>query len=403
MVVAEVSLSMVLLVGAGLFVSSLLRLRQVPLGFDPHRLLTLRVSLRGSGIDGSTEKRTIPDASGLLERVRALPGVRSAEIASALPFLGVEDVGFAIDGRVEPALGLEPTAAIRAVTPGYFAALGIPVERGRAFSSGDTRASPPVVLVNRNLARHYFGQENPLGHGLRIMSIPEGGSFRTGVYEIVGIAGNSKEVGLDEVEFDAIYVPLSQSPVREAYLAVRSEPDAPDLAAALKREAAFVDPERPAYDVVPMEQIISRSLSENRLYMMLALAFASVAVLLAAAGLSGVLSYAVAERRGEIAVRMALGAESSSVLAMISEDSGRLLATGVAIGLGLALALGRLLKGTLYLAPNEHEGLIYGVSVNDPWLLLAAALLLFFLAALASYLPARRATRVDLVTALREG
>ena len=401
LVIAEISLCMVLLVGAGLFVGSLVRLEHISPGFEPHHLLTMQVSLRGPQVDPSTHLRTILDARAFVEKIQALPGVESAEIGSTLPFISADEVGFAIVGQPEPALGMEPSTSIRAVTPNYFAGLGLPVIRGRAFEPGDTPNSPRVAVVNQNFAHHSFSEENPIGHAVKIVSVLDGSAFRAGVYEIVGVVGNAKEVALDEVAFDSLYVPFQQNPIREAFLAVRTRGNAPGLPAALRREAGLLDPQRPPFDVLPMEQIISASLSENRLHLILATAFACASLLLATVGIYGVLSYSVAQRGREIGVRMALGARRSSVLSMILRQSCLLVIPGVTLGLGLALALGQLLNGMLYMVPHEHSGLIYGVNTHDPLLLTSAMLLLGLLALIGSFFPARRATQVDPATALR--
>jgi predicted permease len=401
LVTAELGLCMVLLVGAGLFIDSMVRLERVSPGFDPHHLLTMRVSLRGPQRDPETHLRTILDASAFLEKIRTLPDVEAAEIGSTLPFFAADEVGFAVGGQPEPAQGMEPTTAVRAVTRNYFSALRIPVVRGRPFSPGDVPASPRVAVINLNFARHFFAGENPIGRTIKLVSVADGSAIKTGVYEIVGVVGNSKEVGLNEVDFDALYIPFQQNPIREAFLAVRTRGDAADLPGILRREAALLDPQRPPFDVVPMEQIISTSLSENRLHLLLSTAFAAAALLLAAVGVYGVLSYGVEQRSREIGVRMALGAQPTTVSSMIVLQSCRLLFPGIVLGLALALALGRLLSGMLYLVPQEHDGLLYGVSTHDPLVLTATTLLLTILTLLGSFFPARRATRIDPITALR--
>ena len=401
LVMAELGLCMVLLVGAGLFIDSMVRLEHVSPGFDPHHLLTMRLSLRGPQRDPETHLRTILDASVFLEKIRALPDVEAAEIGSTLPFFAADEVGFAIGGQSEPAQGMEPTTAVRAVTPNYFSTLRIPVVRGRPFSQGDVPASPRVAVLNQNFVRHFFADGNPIGRTIKLVSAADGSAIKTGIYEIVGVVGNSKEVGLNEVDFDALYIPFQQNPIREAFLAVRTRGDASGLPAILRREAALLDPQRPPFDVVPMEQIISKSLSEDRLHLLLSTAFAAAALLLAVVGVYGVLSYAVEQRSRELGVRMALGAQRASVSSMIVRQSCRLLLPGIALGLALALALGRLLSGMLYLVPQEHEGLLYGVSTHDPLVLTATTLLLAALTLFGSFFPARRATRVDPMAALR--
>ena len=401
LVVAEVSLCMVLLVGAGLFVDSLIRLERMSPGFDSHQLLTMQVSLRGP--EYADHARVVGSIDRLLESVRKIAGVTSAEIASSLPLMGAEEVRFTVVGKPLLPSGAEPRSLIRAVSSNYLDALRIPILRGRSFDRGDSPGSRRVAIVNENLARHFFANENPVGHTIKVVAPRDAARFRPGELQIVGVVANTKEVGLDEVNFDSMYVPMPQNAVADAMLAVRTATDTGSaaVAAALRREVAALDPNQPLHEIVAMDQRISSSLAQNRLYMLLASTFASVALLLAAIGIYAVLSYSVAQRIREIGIRMALGAKRSGVLALVLRHSSRLLIPGLALGLGLALALGQILNPMLFLVEYEHEGLIYGVSTHDPLLLTAAVAFLTVLALCASVLPARKATRVDPMAALR--
>jgi putative ABC transport system permease protein len=280
-------------------------------------------------------------------------------------------------------------------------ALKIPILRGRGFDRSDLPTSLRVAIVNENFARQFFSREDPIGRTIRIVVAQDGGRFYPGEVRIVGVAANTKEVGLDEVDFESLYVPLVQNPLSEVMLAVRTTGDATAVSAALRREVAAFDPNQPVNAIVPMEQQISASLSENRLHMLLAAVFASVALLLAGIGIYAVLAYSIAQRIREIGIRMALGAQRSGVLALVLRHCSRLLLPGLALGIALTLVLGQILNSMLYLVRYEHDGLLYGVSTHDPLLLAAAAVFLTCLALLASIIPARGATRVDPIAALR--
>ena len=399
LIVAELSLCLVLLVGAGLFVDSLVRLDRMSPGFDPQHLLTTQVSLRGPQY--TDQSRVLASLNGLLERVRVIPGVESAEIGSSLPLMGADEVRFTIDGKSQPATGAEPESLIRAVSTDYLSTLKIPVLHGRAFDRSDLPTSMRVAIVNENFARHFFAGEEPIGRTFKIVASRDAGQFLPGEIQIVGVAANTKEVGLDEVDFDGMYVPILQNAVPNAMLAVRTANGSAAVATGLRSELAALDPNQPPYEIVPMEQRISASLAQNRLHMMLASVFAVAALFLSSIGIYAVLSYSIAQRIREIGIRMALGAQRSGVLALVLFHSLRLLLPSLAVGLALTLVLGRLLNAMLYLVRYEHNGLIYGVSTRDPLLLTAAVLFLVTLAFLASLIPARRATQVDPMIALR--
>jgi predicted permease len=399
LVVSEITLSLVLLAGAGLFIKSLFLLDRISPGFDPHGLLTMQVSLRGSGY--ADDRRVLASLREIEENARSLHGVLSSTVGSSLAFFGTGAVRFTVEGRAQPESEEKPSSLVRAVSPSYFATLKIPLLRGRAFDNSDRRDSVRVAVVNENFARHFFRDRDPVGQSITILSAQDGGEFLSGRVQIVGLAANTKEVGLDEVQFDSMYVPLAQNPVRSAWLAVRTERESAEVAAGLRRAVASVNANQPISEIVPMEQRISASLSENRLHLVLAAAFAVVAVLLAAIGVYAVLSYSIAQRIREFGLRMALGAQRSSVLGLVIRQSAGLVLPGLLLGLGLSVALGQILGSMLYLVPYQHVGLLYGVSTHDPFLLASAAVLLSLVALLGTIFPARNATNLDPIHALR--
>jgi putative ABC transport system permease protein len=399
LVVAEVALAMILLFGAGLFISSLFRLEKVNAGFNPRNLLTTVISLEG-------EKYSAPHNIGLfyqqlLEKVRAIPGVEAAVAASNLPLTSGRTLNFSVEGRPRPAPGEEPWALWRVVTPGFFQAMKIPLLRGRYFTEQDTEGSPRVAIINENLARQHFPGEDPIGEELTIRALTHGGSIPPGKVQIVGVVANVKEVGLNEIPFRDVYLPFLQSPVRTMYLAVRTSQAGPGVPATLRRIASTIDKDQPVGDIKTMQERVSESLAENRFNMFLTAAFAALALILALVGIYGVISYSVAQRTHEIGIRMALGAQAANVMRLVEGQTATLALTGVVLGLVASLILGRLLGSMLYMVPYQHIGLIYGVSTDDPTILSSISVLLVAVSLLACYIPARRAAKIDPMVALR--
>ncbi|HEX5476064.1 MAG TPA: ABC transporter permease [Vicinamibacterales bacterium] len=400
LVVGEIALALVLLAGAGLFVNSFVRLLHVPLGFRPHHRLLARITLAGPRYDHDEARvRFIDD---LLEKTRALPGIAGAAAASTVPLGSGPPIRFVRGDRPRPAAGHEPDAIARSVTPGYFAVLGIRRLAGRTFTAADRRGSTPVAIVNETLARTLFAGESPVGKTLVLLPTENSVVRMTpGPVQIIGVASNVKEVGFNEASFDGIYLPAAQASPSWLRLVVRSDLPASVLVGPLRRALLAVDPTLPLDSLETMDDLVAEALREDRFNASLIAVFAAFAVLLAALGLYGVMAWSVEQRRQEFGVRIALGARRAGILSLALRQCTRLGLAGVAIGLGLALVIARLLGTALYLVPREHDGLLYGVTLTDPLTLSLACAVLLFVALLAGLVPARRASIVDPLIALR--
>jgi putative ABC transport system permease protein len=391
LVVAEVAISIMLLVGSGLLVRSFMLLRETNTGFREEKLLTLQLSYRVGKEEG---RKAVNFFRAVEEKVRALPGVQSAAVSNGVPLLGSSETSFQIKGRPPAEPGKRPMTVSFLTTPGHLDALGIRLLRGRFIDEHDTLGSQPVTVIDEEFARLYFNGENPVGQyleGDRENNMPDS--------LIVGVVGHVKNYGLDSPGPVQAQMYRARAQVPEKFqpliatrvsLLVRtfSEPEA--LTGAVRRAVQEVDPNQPVYNVQTMEQVVSDSIASQRLSMMLLIIFAAVAVVLAAVGIYGVMSYAVAQRTHEIGVRMALGAQGGDVLRMVVRQGMLLVLIGVGVGLLLAAALTRLMSG-----------LLYGVSATDPLTFTGVPLLLFVVALLACLVPARRATKVDPMEALR--
>ena len=387
LVVAEVALSLLLLAGAGLLVKSFTRLQAVDPGFDPAGAVTMRISLPGARYKEPARKAEFYAA--LMERVESLPGVESAGATVSLPLGGSNysvGRGFIRDGR--PATPEEAAnAAYAVVTPGYFRAMRIPLRAGRAFDERDGADSAKVVVVNESFARKAFAGEDPLGKRIHIWRDEK---FTR---EIVGVVGDTRPQSLDAGEAPQMYVPHKQDASWGGLSVVaraRGGADPESLVPALREEVRALDRELPAYDVKTLGRVVADSTAYRRLTMFLMAGFAAAALLLAGVGLYGVISYSVAQRTHEIGVRLALGAQRGDVLRLVVRQGMLLTLAGLAAGVACAFALTRLMSG-----------LLYEVSATDPAVYALVSLLLAAVAFLASYVPARRATRVDPMEALR--
>ncbi len=388
LVVTDVALAMVLLAGAGLMLKSMARLLEVPSGMSPENVLTMKLSLFGpefSGPDGNT--RTLATFRQALERVTSLPGVKAAGAVSQLPLGGDFDM-YGVLIKDKPIANPEdaPGAFRYGVTPGYIEALGIPVRRGRTITTQDDEKTEPVVLINELFAARIWPGEDPLGKMVRI-----GGPKRPW-RTIVGVVGNVRHEGLDEPQRLQLYVPEAQwfDPDSDMVLAIRTNGDPAAIATAGREAIWSVNRNVRITEVAPMDQVIGASLAQRRFPLMMLGLFAVAALLLAALGLYGVMSYAVSQRIPEIGVRMALGAQPGEVLRLVLRQGMFLVSIGVAAGLAGALALRSLITG-----------LLFQVKASDPATLVSVALLLIGVALLACYIPARRATKVDPLVALR--
>jgi predicted permease len=382
LVVAEIALSLVLLVGAGLLLRGFAKLSGTEPGLVPDHLLTAHLPVPDTQLEKATPRLFRP----LLEQVRNLPGVRSAAVVSMLP---IQDAwtngGFAIEGRPAPPPGQEPMAETRVASPGFFATLGVPLLRGRDFTEQDGTHGPDVVIINDTLARKHFPGEDPIGRRILYAPVP---------MTIVGVVGDVRQAGLDEEPLAEMYFPYGLEEavgfLGDAVLVLRTAGAPESLAAPLRGAVKTVDPTLPLYDVLTMQEVIDKSLASRRLNLWLLGFFAAVALVLAATGLYGVISYLVAQRTREIGVRMALGAQKSDVQGLVLRQAAALAGFGILLGVAGALAFTRVL-----------DSLLYGVSSRDPLTFAALSALLAAVALLASWVPARRASRVSPMVAIR--
>jgi putative ABC transport system permease protein len=391
LVVAEVAISVVLLVCSGLLVRSFVLLRETETGFRPDNLLTMQLSYRVGKGEG---QRAVNFFRDLEERVSALPGVEDVALSNGVPLLGASESSFQIEGRPPAEPGKRPMTVTFYTTPGHLDAMGIRLLRGRFIDEHDTPGAEMAAVIDDEFARLYFPGEDPVGHyfaGDAEHGIPHS--------RIVGVVGHVKNYGLDspgpvqaEMYRARAQVPEKFQPLLSERVALlvrtASEPEA--FVGAVRRAVQEADPNLPVYNVQTMSQVMSDSVAPQRLSMLLLSLFAGVAVVLSAVGIYGVMSYAVAQRTHEIGVRMALGAQGRDVLRMVVRQGMMLVLAGVVLGLGGAFAFARLMSG-----------LLYGVSTTDPLTFAGVPVLLVGVALLACLIPARRATKVDPLEALR--
>jgi putative ABC transport system permease protein len=385
LVISELALAVILVTGAGLLVKSLWRLQQVYPGINPERVLTMRLELWGESYKEPAKVRDFN--SRLVAQIESLPGVRAAAVSNSLPPDDTEYSSvFTIEGRSPSTSKLPQIAYFTQVSPDYFQALGITLRGGRLFTDADSAKAPQVVLINETFERRFFPAEDPLRKRLNLST-----EEQPDWYQIVGVVGDVKYNGLaDEVQ-PAIYLTAEQSPIWGMALIVKTDVADPlSLTAAVRREIRKLDPELPVTRIATMEQRLSTAIAQPRFRTSLIALFAAVALVLACVGIYGVISYSVAQRTHEIGIRMALGARQGDVLGMVIRQAIVLALTGVALGLIASFALTSLMTN-----------LLFGVKATDPATFFTTALLLVFTALVASYLPARRATKVDPLVALR--
>ncbi|MCA1815291.1 MAG: ABC transporter permease [Acidobacteria bacterium] len=386
LVATEIALALVLLVGAGLLLKSYARLLRVDPGFDAEQVLTARLDLPEAKYPD--QDRQLEFARQAVGRIRALPGVESAGAVSDLPFSGSRSArSFEIEGRPTGENTMTPSADYRRATPDYFRAIGIRLVRGRAFTEGDRQGAPPVAVVNETFARRFFPGEEVLGKRV----IYGDGKGKKITREIVGVVADVVHDDLTGERAPEVYVPFAQHPQGEMFFAARSAGDPLALTTALRRAVLDVDRDVPVYSVMTMRQRLDVSVAPQRFNALLLAVFAAVAVLLAGVGVFGVMSYAVAQRTHEIGIRMALGAQRRDIRRLVLSRAMRVTLVGVACGLAAALALTRLMTK-----------LLFGVRAADPAIYFAVPAVLAAVALLACYVPARRATRVDPLVALRD-
>jgi putative ABC transport system permease protein len=410
LVISEVALAMVLLVGAGLMINTILHLKRVNPGFDYNRLLTMDLQLPEGGkylerVPGGDMEKTLPTATNfythLLDNVRVLPGVESAALIGALPMhCCVEDYTFSILGHPAPPPDDRPSAGYSEVSSGIFSTMKIPLVKGRYLDEHDTENAPWVIVVNQAFVRKYFPNEDPIGQQILLRYDPYPVD-QPRPRQIVGVVGDVKHRGLGRETPAFVYAPYLQQPAifpggatrahLHENLVLRTSLGRPaGLVASVKQAIANIDPDQPISSIRSMQEILGASLGDWRFYMQLLGIFASVAILLAAVGIYGVMSYSVNERTHEIGIRIALGAQPADVLKLVTKMGLKLTCIGVVVGAALALGLARLITTFLY-----------GVKPSDPITYVAVALALAAVAFLACYIPARRATKVDPMVALR--
>jgi predicted permease len=388
LVVSEIALALTLLIGAGLMIRSLQRLQAVDPGFNSEGLLTMQVSLP---MQTYQREQVVIFSQQLRERLQAMPGAQSVTVASDLPLCGDTSGGpVELEGQSATPAGGETRMYRHRVTQGFFSALGIPLIKGRDFTDGDQAQAPGVAIISEAMARRYWPNEDPIGKRLREDS--RGSATPAPWLTIVGVVGEVKYRGLPHnpnTDPD-VYFPLPQAPIRDLYLAVRSNADTGNLVGAVRAELQKLDPSLPVYGVRTMEERLANQTRQSRFSAWVLGIFGAIALVLAAVGIYSVMSYAVEQRSREIGIRVALGAGAGDVLKMVIRQGMKLALLGIVLGLGMALVLTQLMKQ-----------LLSGMATVDPPTYTVLASILTVVALLACWIPARRATQVDPIIALR--
>jgi putative ABC transport system permease protein len=384
LVVTEFALALILLAGAGLMIRTLILLGRVDLGFNPHNVLTMRIPLLGPRYQDQRAQAEFFTA--LLERVKTLPGVQWASVSRGLPVEGWSGWGFVTEENPSPPPNQEPDANYQVIGPDYFRVMGIPLREGRFYTDLDTQQSTRVVIVNEELARKQWPGQDPIGKRLRINML--GKPWLT----VVGVVGNVRTVWPTPDFLQEFYLPYTQYPwdLAPRDFIVRTAMNPTAVAASIQREVAALDKDQPVSDVRTLEQVAGEAVGPQRFAMVLLAAFAALALALASVGIYGVMAYSVSQRTHEIGIRMALGARQTHVLGMVVRQALALALVGAGVGLAGALGLTRLLSS-----------LLYSVRPTDPLTLALVTLVLVGVSAFAGYIPARRATKVDPMEALR--
>jgi len=386
LVAADVALALILLVGAGLMIKGLSRLAVREQDLRPGTLLTLRMNLPEAKYSDARKMRDFYDQ--LLARVESLPGVASAAVSSALPHSGLNQAirAFSTETRRPADIGEDNRCQYQLVSPTYFKAMGISLREGREFNDGDAANAPIVTVISERLARRFWPNGDAIGKRVAVGHTGDFGPWMT----IVGVAADVVQSSFDREPRFVIYVPFAQDPQPGLHLAVRAHADPAVLVRAVESEVRHLDRELPLYQVETLNQLMINEVTGLRYMALLMTFFGALALVLASVGVYGVMSYAVSERTQELGVRIALGARKRDVLALVFRRAMGITLTGVVVGLAAAFALARVLAG-----------LVFGVSATDAGTFMGVTLLLAAVALVASYLPARRATQVDPITALR--
>jgi predicted permease len=384
--IAEISLAMVLLVAGGLLIRSLALVTSVNPGFDPNHVIEAEVSL--PQFEYSTPQQWAAFASELLARLHAQPGLRDSALAAPLPMdrQGEATFEFSIVGNPPLPPGKSTTADYATVSPGYFRVMRIPLMRGRFFSEEDSPSSPKVAIISETLARRYFSNQDPIGRRMRFGFPPNSNVSR----EIVGIAGDVRDASLTRKPGPMMYVPFAQAPLWGGEVVVRSSLSASSVAAGIRQATHAIDRYLPVTDIEPLPEAVGKSISQERFQTFLLGSFSAIALVLAAVGIFGVISYSASQRTHEIGIRVALGAQPRDVLRLILGQGAKLALVGLGVGIIAAFLFTRLMSS-----------LLYSVSPKDPVTFASVAIVLLAVALAACYIPARRAMRVDPMVALR--
>ena len=381
LVAAQMALSVVLLIGAGLLIESFRQLQTVRTGFDPQHALTMRVSLPPARYPD--DARRVPFIHQLLDHLASLPGVTSSSASLGLPLSIGAMAPFLAEGQPAIPMGQRPLGVWGAITPGYFQTLGIPLLQGRAFTWSDDEKASPKVIVSESIARRFWPDQNPIGRHLSY-------ARRQIVAEVVGVAGDVKTQGLESDPGMVFYTPYAQFSWPNVTIALRTTGDPRQFANAARTQVTQSDQDLPVVNLRTLDELVESVLAQRRQTMYLIAGFAAVALLLAVVGLYGVMSYSVAQRTTEFGIRQAIGAQPRDILRLVLRHGIRLSLAGIALGAGAAIFLTRLISG-----------LLYHVSATDPLTFAAIGVLFLVVALTASYIPAYRATRVDPLKALR--
>jgi putative ABC transport system permease protein len=401
LVIAQVALALMLLVGAGLMLRSFIRLARIDRGFQTSHLLTANLDFSVQGFTTwvqPTATRPQVTLQEVIRRLKALPGVQEVGAVSGLPrgTSATRGMNIAIENRPPLALDALLSANFQGITPDYFRAMGVPLLKGRAFTDADLLEAQPVAIINETMARRYFPNEDPVGKRLAMYGrnpgqLAQHTTFASSPWiEIVGVVGDIKRLTLEAATVPDIFMPYWQWPMQSPTLVVRTTADPANTAGAIRNEVRAVNKRLPLPSVREMSQLLSDIVAQPRFYTLLASLFGVIALILAGAGIYGVMAYSASQRTHEIGIRMALGAEVRDVLRLVIGEGMKLTLTGVAIGLLAALALTRLLKS-----------LLFSLSPTDPLTFAAVVMLLILIALAACYIPARRAARTDPMVALR--
>jgi putative ABC transport system permease protein len=381
---AEIALAMILLVAAGLLMRSFAKLTSVNPGFDVQRVVKANIALPRTQY--STPQQWMAFADNVLARIQAQPGVQESAFAVPTPMDGNINLGFDVVGNPASSEADSRTADYVSVSQDYFHLMGIPLMSGRFFNAGDVSSSPRVTLISRALARRYFPNQDPLGKQLTFGFPPDGSATR----EIVGIVGDVRDMALDRDPGPMMYVPYAQAPFPGADVVVKSTLNVSSVTTAIRESVGEIDKDLPLSDVAEMPGVLEESVAQPRFRTFLLGLFAAMALILAATGIFGVISYSVSRRTQEIGIRVALGASRATILRMVLRETLLLTLAGLAVGIPCALAASRLLSHMLF-----------GVSNHDPATVIAVAFALSGVAALAGFVPARRAMRVNPIVALK--